>query len=135
MTSESSSNASRFVLLVVSASLILMITMGIRQSLGLFVSPINTSTGLGITAISLALAIGQFVWGAVQPAFGAWADRSGPKVALTLGAFLLAGGLVLAPLVPTEFGLIVSLGLLSAAGAGSSVTYNALSCNQYWSKV
>lgn len=132
MRSESSADASRFILLVGCASLILMITMGIRQSLGLFISPINTSTGLGITAISLALAIGQFVWGAVQPVFGAWADRSGPKVALISGAFLLAGGLILAPLVPTEWGLIVSLGLLSAAGAGAasfSILIGALSAH------
>ena len=40
-----------------------MVTMGVRQSLGLFVSPLNTTTGLGIAAISLALAIGQFTWG------------------------------------------------------------------------
>ena len=50
-----------------------MVTMGTRQSWGLFVSPLNTSTGLGIVAISLALAIGQFVWGAAQPIAGALA--------------------------------------------------------------
>ena len=36
------------------ASAILMITMGTRQSLGLFISPLNSSTGLGIATISLA---------------------------------------------------------------------------------
>ena len=40
---------------------------GLRQSLGLFVSPLNSSTGLGIVTISFAMAIGQFVWGAAQP--------------------------------------------------------------------
>ena len=39
----------------------LMVTMGARQSLGLFVSPINSSTALGITTISLALAIAQLM--------------------------------------------------------------------------
>ena len=56
-------------LLMLSAAAILMITMGARQTTGLF-SPINTSTGLGIVAISFALAVGQFVWGAVQPVSG-----------------------------------------------------------------
>ena len=46
---------------VLLAGGILLITMGIRQSIGLFVGPLNTTTGLGITSISLALAIGQFV--------------------------------------------------------------------------
>ena len=52
------------------AAAILMVTDGIRRSLGLFVSPLNTSTGLGIASISLALAVGQFAWGAAQPITG-----------------------------------------------------------------
>ena len=64
--------------IVLSAAAFLMITMGTRQSLGLFVSPINTATELGIPAISFALALGQFAWGAIQPIAGACADRYGP---------------------------------------------------------
>jgi MFS family permease len=56
---------------------ILAITMGTRQSLGLFVSPLNSATGLGIATISFAMAIGQFSWGAIQPVAGAVADRYG----------------------------------------------------------
>ena len=62
--------------MVLIASAILMITMGVRQSLGLYISPINTSTGLGIASISFALAIGQFMWGASQPIFGAEIGRA-----------------------------------------------------------
>ena len=40
-----------------AAAGILMVTMGMRQSIGLYVSPINTSTGLGIVTLSLALAL------------------------------------------------------------------------------
>ena len=61
--------------LVLTAAAIMTITMGARQSMGLFVSPLNTATGLGIVAISFALAVGQFTWGASQPIFGAIADR------------------------------------------------------------
>jgi hypothetical protein len=43
-----------------AAAGILMVTMGARQSLGLLIGPIGTSTGLDIATISLALAIGQF---------------------------------------------------------------------------
>jgi len=50
--------------LMLIAAAILMITMGARQSMGLFVSPLNTATGLGIVAISFVLAVGQFTWGA-----------------------------------------------------------------------
>ena len=41
-----------------AAAGILMVSMGARQSIGLFLAPLNTSTGLGIASISLAMAIG-----------------------------------------------------------------------------
>ena len=105
-------------LLMLVAAAILMITMGSRQSMGLFVSPLNTHTGLGIATISFAMAIGQFVWGAAQPIFGAVADRWGPGRVIVMGAVLLAAGSVLTTQVTSEWGLIVALGVLSAAGAG-----------------
>ena len=48
---------------VLMAAAILMVTMGTRQSMGLFLSPLNTQTGLGIANISFAMAIAQLVWG------------------------------------------------------------------------
>jgi MFS family permease len=77
---------------VLCAALLLMVTMGVRQSSGLFMSPINTSTGLGVVSLSLALAIGQFVWGAIQPVAGAVADRYGPGRVLAAGLVVLALG-------------------------------------------
>ena len=106
-------------MLIVVASSILMITMGARQSLGLFLSPINTHTGLGIAKISFAMAIAQLVWGAVQPVFGAVADRWGPGRVIVLGALLLSAGCAMTTQVTSEWGLIFALGLLSAAGAGA----------------
>jgi MFS family permease len=98
---------------------IMMITMGSRQTLGLFLGPLNTSTGLGIATISLAMAIGQFVWGAVQPISGALADRYGPRPVLIGGLLILAAGSALTPLMGTGFGLMISIGLMAAMGSGS----------------
>lgn len=47
--------------LVALASLILMITMGVRQTVGLFVHPIVHSTTMSIAEVSMALAIGQLM--------------------------------------------------------------------------
>ena len=105
--------------ITLAAAAIMMVTMGVRQSLGLFVSPLNTSTGLGIAAISLALAIGQFTWGAIQPVAGALADRHGPRAVLIGGIVVLALGMALTPFMSSGFGLVVSLGLLAAIGAGA----------------
>jgi MFS family permease len=105
--------------LLLPAALMLMVTMGTRQSMGLFVSPLNTSTGLGIVAISFALAVGQLMWGVAQPIFGAVADRYGPGRVLVLGGLLGAAGIALAPLLPTRWGLVITLGVLASAGAGA----------------
>jgi len=105
-------------IVTLAAAAFLMVTMGVRQSFGLFISPLNSSTGLGIAAISFALAIGQFTWGAIQPVAGALADRHGPGKVLVAGAVLLAAGLALTPFMDSSFGLIVSLGLLASIGSG-----------------
>jgi len=106
-------------LTTLAAAGILMITMGTRQSLGLFIAPLDASTGLGIATISLALAVGQFSWGAIQPIAGAVADRHGPRAVLIGGLFMLALGCAITPFMGSGFGLIVSLGLLSAMGSGA----------------
>lgn len=101
------------------AAAILLVAEGTRRSLGLFVSPLNTSTGLGIASISFAMAVGQFIWGAAQPIAGAVADRYGPGRVLVAGFVLLAAGSALTPYMSTSAGLIFSIGVLTAAGGGA----------------
>jgi len=118
--------------IVFAAAAILMVTMGARQSLGLFVSPLNTSTGLGITTISFALAVAQLMWGVAQPVAGAVADRHGTGKVLAAGLLVLALGMAITPFMHTGLGLVFSLGLLSAIGAGAgsfSVLIGAASAN------
>src|SRR4051812_13500482 len=102
-----------------SAAAMLMVTMGMRQTLGLYVSPINTSTGLGIVTISFALAVAQFVWGVAQPIAGGLADRYGPAPVLAGGIALLAVGNALTPFMSSGVGLVFSVGMLTALGAGA----------------
>ena len=102
---------------MVTAAAILLITMGARQSLGLFVAPLNRTTGVGIVAISLAMAIGQFVWGLAQPICGLLADRYGAFAVLLAGALTLAAGALLTTVAGGEPGLILAIGVLFAAGA------------------
>ena len=107
------------VLLVSAAAGVLMITMGMRQSLGLFIAPIIATTHVGYAAMSFALAVGQLMWGVAQPAFGALADRYGAGRVLLIGALLLACGTALTPFATNEFGLLATIGVLTAAGAGA----------------
>ncbi len=101
------------------AAAIMMVSQGMRQSMGLFVSPLNTTTGLGIASISFAMAVGQFIWGAVQPIAGAVADRYGPGRVIAIGFVVLAIGSAITPYMGSSAGLIFSIGIMSAAGAGA----------------
>lgn len=99
---------------------ILAITMGIRQSLGLLVGPMEGSLRLGLVTISFAMAVGQFAWGIVQPLAGAMSDRYGPRPVLLIAIATLCAGLALTPFVSSSWGLVFSLGLLTQMGAGAA---------------
>lgn len=105
--------------LVVTACLVLAVTTGAIATRGLFLSPINTTTGLGIATISFAAAVGALMWGAWQPVFGALADRYGAGIVIAGGALLLALGSALVPHTPSAIGLVFSMGILSSAGAAA----------------
>jgi MFS family permease len=105
--------------LPLAAAAILLVTTGGRQTIGLFVAPLDQATGFGIVSISLAIAIGQFTWGFSQPFFGALADRFGPGRVIVFGGLMLALGTALVPFVDSEWQLIAVLGVISAFGAGA----------------
>jgi MFS family permease len=105
--------------LIIAAAAILMITMGVRQTSGLFLLPITESTGVSIVAFSFALAIGQLMFGVAQPVFGAIADKYGAVRVIIAGALLLAVGSVLTPFMTTSTGLLFTMGVIAAAGAAA----------------
>ena len=75
-------------LVLLAAAGAFALTMGVRQTMGLFLSALNTSTGLGVGRISLAFALGQLWWGLTQPFAGAVADRIGTGRVILLGVAL-----------------------------------------------
>ena len=105
-------------LILLAAAGTFALTMGARQSMGLFVSPLNTSTGLGIASISLAFAFGQLWWGLTQPLAGIVADRVGAGRVLFVGVVLVAVGTALVPYMQSTWGLVLAIGVLAAGGAG-----------------
>jgi len=105
--------------LILVASAVMMITMGARLTSGLFLSPLNTATGLGVATISFVMAVAQLMWGAAQPVFGAVADKYGPGRVIALGGVMLAAGTAATPFVQSEWALLLTMGFLSAAGAGA----------------
>jgi len=111
-------------LVIAAAAAILLITIGMRMTMGLFVRPVVDSTELSIQEFSLIIAVFQLMWGVSQPLSGALADRFGAFKVLGGGALLLASGQA-----------AITYAILNIAGAGDHVvaspsvyggTYNLL---------
>jgi len=106
--------------LVLAAAGIFALTMGIRQSQALFISPINSHTGIGIASISLAFAWAQPMWGVTQPIASLFADRHGPGRVIAVGALAVGLGTALTPYAGSTVELILLIGVISAGGAGAA---------------
>lgn len=105
--------------LVIGAAALMAVVMGVRQSLSLFLSTLNTKTGLGIAAISLAYAVGQLMWGLTQPVAGALSERYGSARVMLAGGLMIAIGTALIPFADSLPMLILTVGVLGAGGAGA----------------
>ncbi|MFD2238677.1 MFS transporter [Aureimonas populi] len=94
------------------AATIVTIAMGIRQSSGLFLRPIELELGVGREAFGLAIAVQNLILGLAQPFIGALADRHGAGRVAAAGAAVYALGLILASQSATALGLNLTLGFL-----------------------
>lgn len=104
--------------IIAAAGLVFALVFGVRQSVALFIGPMNSATGLGIAAISLAFACAQLMWGITQPIAGAVADRYGTGRVIAAGALLVMLGTVLTPYATSTWMLVLLIGVVSAGGAG-----------------
>jgi MFS family permease len=107
-------------LLVAAAVGILAITMGSRSVFGLFISPLNSATGLGIATISFAVAVSQLTWGAAQPLAGLLADRYGAARVIAAGCVLGAAAGMLIPLAGNAPVLVLLLAIVGIAATVGS---------------
>lgn len=94
------------------AATIVTLAMGVRQSFGLFLRPVEFDIGVGREAFGLAIAIQNLILGLAQPFVGALADRIGAGRVAAGGALLYAVGLVLASMSASALGLNVTIGFL-----------------------
>ena len=105
-------------LVLLAAGGVFALTMGARQSMGLFLGTLNTHTGLGLASISLAFAFGQLWWGLTQPFAGMVADRLGAGRVLVAGVLMVSLGTAMVPFMTSTGGLVLAIGVIAAGGAG-----------------
>lgn len=114
---------------VIAAATVLSLSMGVRQSLGLFLVPINSDLGVTASAFGLALAVQSLVWGVSQPVVGALGDRFGARPVVAGCALLYAAGLLLVAWADPFLGLGAGAGVLAGigiAGTGFGVLFGAV---------
>lgn len=108
--------------LTAAAVALLAVTMGSRSVFGLFLSPLNTATGLGIATISFAVAVSQLTWGAAQPFCAMLAERYGVVRIILAGTLLSAATGALLPFAHSAGSLIAVFavgGIAATAGSPS----------------
>jgi predicted MFS family arabinose efflux permease len=93
--------------------------LGLRQAQPLFISALNSHTGIGYGTISLAFGVAQLMWGVAQPVAGAVADRWGPRRVMLAGAALVTAANVATPFAGNAVALTLLIGVLAAVGAGA----------------
>ncbi len=102
--------------ILLGASLILALSLGIRHGFGLFLAPMSSDFGWGREVFAFAIALQNLIWGLAQPFTGAVADRFGASRVIVLGGLLYAAGLALMALSDTPWSLSLSAGVLIGIG-------------------
>ena len=97
-------------LILIGTALLLTLGMGIRQSFGLFLTPVTQDLGVTAADFTFALAIQNIVWGLSQALVGALADRFGLRIMMVAGAAIYVAGLGIMTAAQGVFALVLSGG-------------------------
>ena len=111
-TSAPGYTSAQTISVLTGASLMLTMSMGMRQSFGLFVLPVTQDLGISVADFTLAIAIQNFTWGLTQPLIGAFADRFGCRMMCILGSLLYAAGLGVTMMAEGPIALWIGLGVM-----------------------
>ncbi len=108
---------------LVAACFVVNVTMGVRQTFGLFSGDFEIDCGISNTEFGLAIALHALIWGIVTPIFGRFADKHGGSkmVIFTLiiygvGVLALGNNFNTGTWFQINLGLMVGIGLGGAAG-------------------
>ncbi|MEJ8561951.1 MFS transporter [Yoonia sp. GPGPB17] len=116
MTAQTTSKWHGASVALICGSLILLISLGVRHTFGLFLQPVSMDQGWGRETFAFAIALQNLVWGASQPFTGMLADRFGAKPVITIGAVLYGLGLWMMSVVAGEGLFILGAGVLIGLG-------------------
>ncbi len=106
---------------LISACLIVIISLGIRQTFGMFYFDFSTDLGITLSQFGFALGLQMFLWGAFAPWFGVITDKYGGHIAVFIGfIFYLLGILMLVSEYNTGLYFVTGIGVLIGIALGGT---------------
>jgi MFS family permease len=112
--------------------LVLMASSGMRSTFGVYIKYLEADFGWSRTSLSLVGSLSLFLFGAMGPLAGRFADRFGPRWIIGLSLALCAVGVLGTSLITNQWQLFVTTGILTAAGAGGASSSIAASIVARW---
>ena len=106
---------------LIAACLVVLISLGVRQTFGLFFIDFNNSLGVTNSEFGLAIGLQMLLWGITGPIFGVIADKYGGHKAISLGFIFYILGIYLLYSGPnTGIFFQINLGLFVGIGLGAT---------------
>ena len=106
---------------LISACGIILVSMGLRQTFGLFFGVFEDALSISRTEFGLAIGLQMFFWGLMAPIFGLAADKFGGNKAVFLGFLIFALGIFFLYNGPnTGIFFQLSLGVLVGTALGAT---------------
>ena len=113
--------------ILIGAAVLMTLSMGVRQSLGLFMTPLTRDVAITISDFTLAIAVQNLAWGFLQPITGALAVRTGFRPILLAGSVLFTGGLAVMAAAQGFVTVMLGAGILIGGGLACIAAAMALS--------
>lgn len=99
-------------IMIAAGATIVTLAMGVRQSFGLFLTPLSFDLGMSRQMFGLTLAVQNLLFGLAQPFIGAYADKHGAGRVAVIGAVVYVAGLAVAATAADAAGVMIGLGAL-----------------------
>ncbi len=106
---------------LISACLIVIISLGIRQTFGMFYFDFSVDLDITLSQFGFAIGLQMFLWGAFAPWFGVITDKYGGHIAVFIGfIFYLLGILMLVSEYNTGLYFVTGIGVLIGVALGGT---------------
>ena len=121
MSSENFTISKKALITLIAASIVVIISLGIRQTFGLFYFDFNTDLDISISHFGFVMGLQLLLWGVFSPLFGVITDKYGGAVAIFIGfVFYLVGVLLFYSGYNTGSYFTLTIGVMIGIGLGST---------------